>query len=261
MPTPMRVLAGIEAIIPKQTALTLVTEGPRGGAVMRAIGYLTICATIGGILALSTPFTERRSIKTWAPNVVVAAPKPVATVINAPQSPAAAVAMVDALKPSHVPETVVGGANTLLRRNRPRLERSPGNRCAAEASRSGDAGGSASEFARGSETPARSRAPRRDCHGLNGRWRKSPRSLFGLPESRSSSGWPKEDTENSRLGARPELTRGAEPEAAYFRRVWGHEHCCSKRQPQPRPLMLIPLISKSLQPMRLVRIAVLPGKR
>jgi len=44
---------------------------------MRAIGYLTVCATIGGILALSTPFTERRSIKTWAPNVVVAAPKPV----------------------------------------------------------------------------------------------------------------------------------------------------------------------------------------
>jgi hypothetical protein len=90
------------------TALTLVTEGPRGGAVMRAIGYVTICATIGGILALSTPFTERRSIKTWAPNVVVAAPKPAATVINAPQSPTAAVAMVDALKPSHVPETVVG---------------------------------------------------------------------------------------------------------------------------------------------------------
>ena len=76
---------------------------------MRAIGYLTICATVGGILALSTPFTERRSIKTWAPNVVVAAPKPIATVIAAPQSPAAAVAMVDALKPSHVPETVVGG--------------------------------------------------------------------------------------------------------------------------------------------------------
>src|SRR5215208_3482571 len=91
-----------------RTALTLVTEGPRGGAVMRAIGYLTICATIGGILALSTPFTERRSIKTWAPNVV-AAPKPVAPVINAPHSPAAAVAMVDAVKPSHVPETVVGG--------------------------------------------------------------------------------------------------------------------------------------------------------
>ena len=76
---------------------------------MRAIGYLTICATVGGILALSTPFTVRRSIKTWAPNVVVGAPKPIAIVINAPQSPAAAVAMVDALKPSHVPETVVGG--------------------------------------------------------------------------------------------------------------------------------------------------------
>ena len=76
---------------------------------MRAIGYLTVCATIAGILALSTPFTERRSIKTGAPNVVVAAPKPVAIVINAPQSPAAAVAMVDAVKPSHAPESVVGG--------------------------------------------------------------------------------------------------------------------------------------------------------
>jgi hypothetical protein len=90
------------------TALTLVTEGPRGRAVMRAIGYLTICATVGGILALSTPFTERRSIKTWAPNVVVAAPKPVATA----QSPAAAVAMVD-VKPSHAPESVLrGGEHT-----------------------------------------------------------------------------------------------------------------------------------------------------
>jgi hypothetical protein len=66
-----------------------------------------------------------------------------------------------------------------------------------------------------------SRAPRRDCHGLNGRWRKSPRCLFDLPESRSSSGWPKEDTENTHLGARPELTRSAEPEAASFRRAVG----------------------------------------
>jgi hypothetical protein len=75
---------------------------------MRAIGYLTICATVGGILALSTPFTERRSIKTWAPNVVVAAPKPVATA----QSPAAAVAMVD-VTPSHAPESVLrGGEHT-----------------------------------------------------------------------------------------------------------------------------------------------------
>jgi hypothetical protein len=72
------------------------------------LGYFTVSAAIAGILALSTPFTEHRSIKTWAPNVVVAAPKPVATVINAPQSPAAAVAMVDAVKPSHAPESVAG---------------------------------------------------------------------------------------------------------------------------------------------------------
>jgi hypothetical protein len=73
---------------------------------MRAIGYLTICATVGGILALSAPFTERRSIKTWAPNVVVAAPKPVATVVAAPPSAAAAVAL------KQVPEPVAGGEHT-----------------------------------------------------------------------------------------------------------------------------------------------------
>ena len=129
-----------------RTALTLVTEGPRGGAVMRAIGYVTICATIGGILALSTPFTERRSIKTWAPNVVVAAPKPAATVINAPQSPTAAVAMVDAVKPSHAPETVVGRGEHTAAAQPATIGADPQETGALpEASRSGDAGGSASE--------------------------------------------------------------------------------------------------------------------
>jgi hypothetical protein len=96
---------------------------------MRAIGYLAICATVGGILALSTPFTERRGVKAWAPNIVVAPPRAVATAVdapkppgaadalaaprsvdtavNAPKPPVGAEAIVNASRPSHVPEAVV----------------------------------------------------------------------------------------------------------------------------------------------------------
>ena len=223
------------------TALTLVTEGPRGGAVMRAIGYLTICATIGGILALSTPFTERRSIKTWAPNVVVAAPKPAATVINAPQSPAAAVAMVDALKPSHVARNGCGGRRThCCGATGYDWNRSPGNRCAAEASRSGDAGGSASEFSRGSETPARV-APLAEIVTASTGGGANPRD--------ASSVFPRADPVQA--GRRKTLRTASSAldqssrEALSLKRppsdeLWGHEHCCSKRQPQPRPLMCNP---------------------
>ena len=135
---------------------------------MRAIGYLTICATVGGILALSTPFTERRSIKTWAPNVVVGAPKPIAIVINAPQSPAAAVAMVDALKPSHVPETVVGGGEPTAAAQPATIGTDPQETGALPK----QADAATREIPRGTSHAARKRPresrPRRDCHGLNG---------------------------------------------------------------------------------------------
>ena len=197
---------------------------------MRAIGYLTVCATIGGILALSTPFTERRSIKTWAPNVVVAAPKPVATVINAPQSPAAAVAMVDAVKPSHVARNRSWGeANTLLRRNRPRLEPIPRKpvRCRSKPKRR--RGRLRDQIRTRLGNARESRAPRRDCHGLNGRWRKSPRSLFDLPESRSSSGWPKEDTENTGSALDQSSREALSLKRPTSDEVGVSEHCWSKR--------------------------------
>jgi hypothetical protein len=46
---------------------------------MKAKGNLAIFAAIAAILIVSTSFSERRSIKTWAPNVVIAERKPIET--------------------------------------------------------------------------------------------------------------------------------------------------------------------------------------
>jgi hypothetical protein len=78
-----------------------------------------------------------------------------------------------------------------------------------------------------------SRAPCRDCHGLNGRWRKSPRCLFGLPESRSSSGWPKEDTENSQLDDSSREARQAV--AASYSAGRPAFKCAARQMPTSRP--------------------------
>ena len=59
---------------------------------MNAIGYFTAFAAIGGILALSTSYAERRNLKTWAPNAVVNTPKLVTTTaVPSPKLAAAAV--------------------------------------------------------------------------------------------------------------------------------------------------------------------------
>ena len=46
---------------------------------MRAFGYFAALSMIGAILVASTSFTDRRSVKTWAPNTVVLKPKPLET--------------------------------------------------------------------------------------------------------------------------------------------------------------------------------------
>ena len=43
---------------------------------MRAFGYFAALSMIGAILVASTSFTDRRSVKTWAPSTVVLKPKP-----------------------------------------------------------------------------------------------------------------------------------------------------------------------------------------
>ena len=46
---------------------------------MTAFGYIAALSMIGAILVASTSFTDRRSVKTWAPNTVVLKPKPLET--------------------------------------------------------------------------------------------------------------------------------------------------------------------------------------
>ncbi|MET0532107.1 MAG: hypothetical protein ABW003_27900 [Microvirga sp.] len=43
---------------------------------MKALCYIAAFAVIAAILAASALFTDRRSVKTWAPNAIVAKPKP-----------------------------------------------------------------------------------------------------------------------------------------------------------------------------------------
>src|SRR5215203_250409 len=46
---------------------------------MRAFSYIAALSLVGAILVASTSFTDRRSVKTWAPNTVVLKPKPLET--------------------------------------------------------------------------------------------------------------------------------------------------------------------------------------
>ena len=50
---------------------------------MTAFGYIAALSMIGAILVASTSFTDRRSVKTWAPSSVVLKPKP----LDPPLSP------------------------------------------------------------------------------------------------------------------------------------------------------------------------------
>jgi hypothetical protein len=75
---------------------------------MNAIGYFTAFAAIGGILALSTSYAERRNLKTWAPNAVVNTPKLVATTaVPSPKLAAAALGSAAAVGSAAVQEPVL----------------------------------------------------------------------------------------------------------------------------------------------------------
>ena len=43
---------------------------------MKLFGYLAVAAAVASLLIVSSGFTERRSVPTWAPNAVVAKPAP-----------------------------------------------------------------------------------------------------------------------------------------------------------------------------------------
>jgi hypothetical protein len=81
---------------------------------MKLFGYLAVAAAVASLLIVSSGFTERRSVPTWAPNAVVAKPTPaVAAVATVPavdlkaapaETPAAAPAAIAAL-PASRPST------------------------------------------------------------------------------------------------------------------------------------------------------------
>jgi hypothetical protein len=59
---------------------------------MKLFGYLAVAAAVASLLIVSSGFTERRSVPTWAPNAVVAKPAPAVAAV-------AAVAAVPAAEP------------------------------------------------------------------------------------------------------------------------------------------------------------------
>jgi hypothetical protein len=56
-----------------------VLRGLSEGAGMKATGNLAVFVAIAAILMVSTSFSERLSMKTWAPNAVMSEPKPIET--------------------------------------------------------------------------------------------------------------------------------------------------------------------------------------
>ena len=71
---------------------------------MKLFGYLAVAAAVASLLIVSSGFTERRSVPTWAPNAVVAKPTPaVAAVAAVPAVPAADPKAVPAAEPKAAP--------------------------------------------------------------------------------------------------------------------------------------------------------------
>jgi hypothetical protein len=79
---------------------------------MRAIVYLAVFAVIATVLAVSASFTDRRSVKTWAPNAVFAKPRPVETAAILPPKPDVPTVppTSEAAKPAPAPEQPASGA-------------------------------------------------------------------------------------------------------------------------------------------------------
>ena len=122
---------------------------------MNAIGYFTAFAAIGGILALSTSYAERRNLKTWAPNAVVNTPKLVATTaVPSPKLAAAAVGSAAVQEPVLMASSPEPDGHCATAPD----ARSRRNQCAAEAGRGGRAAGSPSALEPHSQTHARGAA-------------------------------------------------------------------------------------------------------
>ena len=79
---------------------------------MKALCYIAALSVIAAILVVSTSFTERRNVKTWAPNAVIAKPKPFETAAIVSPKPDAATGAVksDAANPALAPEQSASGA-------------------------------------------------------------------------------------------------------------------------------------------------------
>ncbi len=77
---------------------------------MKLFGYLAVAAAVASLLIVSSGFTERRSVPTWAPNAVVAKPTPAVAAVPAadlkaapvetPAAAPAAIATLSASRPS-----------------------------------------------------------------------------------------------------------------------------------------------------------------
>jgi len=89
---------------------------------MKALCYIAALSVIAAILVVSTSFTERRNVKTWAPNAVIAKPKPFETAAIASPKPDGAIgaAKSDVENSAPAPEPAASGPKRLPRRGRPR---------------------------------------------------------------------------------------------------------------------------------------------
>ncbi len=87
-------------------------EGLGGGAGMKALCYIAALSVIAAILVVSTSFTERRNVKTWAPNALVAKPKPfeIAAIVSPKADAANGAVKSDAENSAPAPEQAASGA-------------------------------------------------------------------------------------------------------------------------------------------------------
>ena len=106
----------VGAIIREQQSIKsgsgLLRRGLGGGAGMKALCYIAALTVIAAILVVSTSFTERRNVKTWAPNAVIAKPKPFETAAIVSPKPDGAIGAVksDVENSAPAPEQAASGA-------------------------------------------------------------------------------------------------------------------------------------------------------
>ena len=131
------------------------SAGPLRRRKHETVRYLAVAAAVASLLIVSSGFTERRSVPTWAPNAVVAKPAPAvaavaavaavpaaepkAASVEAPAAPPAAIAALPASRSSTPDPDATGtlpkeldAAPKALPEAQPRTRRaSPGRRAAA----------------------------------------------------------------------------------------------------------------------------------